>query len=423
MERERNHEYREEETFEDAHILTLTSAEQFDAGVVPPVNFNEEDYRLCYEQMYSLIEELVDSMPLHLKWSDKERLLAFASYLKNHPPVVPYATKPHEAVLDKQLRAQLAGNFPSNNVSGLVFDKIFPDPKKTFIFEGQQTALALANAAGKRVVSCSDSHRSTGAMFYAMSENGFFTDGHETALLSFDHHPDFGPGRAPPGQLKESLDFKKEDIMMSLLVYKYIGSVGVVGVNDYFKKTGASQDDTVSVFFGSELYRDGKPSTEQFEQKMRRLFLSWKQKGIKQIYTSVDLDGLRLDTMGYTGVDYSLERMVQMFVIHSLQLGFDKTIRNIRSKDAELVEIANLILDFLDSAGYDILHGYQGVPAAWINKAMHIAGEFDLEIGITHPQTGQKVVGDVTELHPADKKDRTSRIAVAILKSLLHNGL
>ncbi len=84
-------------------------------------------------------------------------------------------------------------------------------------------------------------------------------------------------------------------------------------------KGSVGLEEKASVIFGEDLYRNGEPSLEIYRKRLKSLFDEWRRFGIKEVYPSTDIDGLRLDAMGYVGTDYYAPRQKQSLLASGLQ--------------------------------------------------------------------------------------------------------
>ncbi|EKD78441.1 MAG: hypothetical protein ACD_41C00347G0002 [uncultured bacterium] len=192
------------------------------------------------------------------------------------------------------------------------------------------------------------------------------------AILAFDHHSDME--NIETG--KTNIYVSKSNVMQYVLEHKLADAVAVLGTHPIFlertpKDQRKHQYDIVS---GRDLYSGEKPDKAKLLATLDEIFSQWQAQGIREVYVSVDLDGLRLPEQLYTGVDY-----------YPL------------TKDP-----------------------YYGLPASWIPTAMHHARtKYGLHLGVRNPRTGQQFVGDVVEYNLPDERQRTARIAKHILGAML----
>ena len=184
---------------------------------------------------------------------------------------------------------------------------------------------------------------------------------------------------------------------------------------------GSDQEKKVNIWTGDDLYENGKPSLAKFEGALRATFDKWKKAGIVRVYPSVDLDGLQLTDMGYTGTDYSpnrafrrlLSTIPQTKYINFSLPGGKKLFDPPRYQQA---------LEYLGSLAerYRYLtEPYQGIPASWVIRALDAAKRSGFEIGLKNQSTGQVIVGDVTEYHELDYEGRTMNIMSALFQGML----
>lgn len=243
----------------------------------------------------------------------------------------------------------------------------------------------------------SNSHRTTGDLFTAMNAQQEWDTAH-TAILSFDKHHD---AHAPGKHI-----LQKSTVMGYLLSEGFVDAVGVVGTRGE-RIQDLSRFSTPPI---QNMYRDDMPQSRLFDAYITHLFDKWKKIGIRQIYPSVDLDGLRLQEVGYTGTDYN------PLDAWRLTIAQDRTPQLITNSDHITPETIEEVRSM-----YGMLPTY-GVPASWIPRALAMAREkFGWGIGIpgTGDHQGERIVGDVVEYVPLDYKNRTARIAGGITNALL----
>lgn len=243
----------------------------------------------------------------------------------------------------------------------------------------------------------SNSHRTTGDLFTAMNAQQEWDTAH-TAILSFDKHHD---AHAPGKHI-----LQKSTVLGYLLSEGFVDAVGVVGTPGE-RIQDLSRFSTPPI---QNMYRDGVPQSRLFDAYITHLFDKWKKIGIRQIYPSIDLDGLRLQEVGYTGTDYN------PLDAWRLKISQDRTPQLITNSDHITMENIEEVRSM-----YGMLPTY-GVPASWIPRALTMAREkFGWMIGIPGKgnHQGERVVGDVVEYVPLDYKNRTARIAGGIANALL----
>ncbi len=258
-----------------------------------------------------------------------------------------------------------------------------------------------------RILSLSDSHATTGAVLEAAYHTLGYTPC-RTAVLSFDHHTD--TYALPQADL-----LKKANVMRWLLEKDYVGAVGVIGSEPV---TGSDTSIIVpgARFISSENLHtsEGTFNQEKFIERIRSLFHSWREQGIEDVYCSIDLDGLRVDELGYTATDYAQDRLLSNGI---RRLGVFREASNLNRGNIEgrqqfLRKTLSLVIGGLTP--------YVGIPARCISHAIQLLqeGPDPFHIGI-RTNTGQVLVGDVVEFSGPDNRQHTSRITQALLNTLV----
>jgi hypothetical protein len=260
-----------------------------------------------------------------------------------------------------------------------------------------------------QIFSVSDSHTTTAYVMSWLSEHRVPL--RQLGVLSFDHHTDILPVRGA---------VKKESVMTHLLQESGVGRVAVVGFDDRFvrSKTHPAVANRFDAVSGAELYSSHGPDKHLFDQTMEHIFDDWQAGGITTLYTSVDLDGLRLPDQLYTATDYNpidnirgLLDLPQPSPVRD-QLATPVDTLSVRQAD----EAVRWLKNFLRARQ---LTDYHGIPASWVTRAMHLAHDrFGLQLGVTRPGTEQRLVGDIVEYTLPDYQQRTAKITRALLGSM-----
>ncbi|MFC1598171.1 hypothetical protein ACFL2M_01420 [Patescibacteria group bacterium] len=275
----------------------------------------------------------------------------------------------------------------------------------------------LAKLDRPEVISTSDNHITTGVLFKAMEANGW--DLQNTAVLVFDHHADL--------TRQELKRLYKSNVISFLLNENLVSSAAIFGVRESDILMWGENDKPVDLVSGPSLYQyetpgSGKPSREEFIAQLRKIFEKWRQRGIQQVFTSVDLDALRLSEQLYSATDYNpldpVRELVQRFDLGEFaDVVTDKTAAPWDRAYAEKCLAEIIIGDIHRKEAVP----YRGIPASWVVQAVEMAQkEYDLQIGIRNPKTKQIMVGDVVEYVPPDHRMQTAKIASGIMNGLLH---
>lgn len=394
---------RREHSWEAAHVFFLqTNDQHYEGGPTSPEHFYQT---VVHAQ--ALLQHLEEHGDFFLK---NEHLTT-----KELACIIRLIRAMDSSFVQKALASLI--DAPETTPSSLIYQLKRKHPEGTvdFIRGNNHTAInhqALAKkmAASERthLLSVSDSHRTTADMFRALRIDEWDYSPKETALLSFDHHTDtytisgIGP--------------QKANVMRWLIEEKYIAKLGVVGTQSV--ALGDRMEEATFIE-GASLYDvHGKPDRDALETQLDRLFREWSASGIKEIYLSVDLDGLRLDELGYTSTDYGIERR-QWEALQRLARAephiFDPTV-DPRLKTKIWQSVRHAIASFPIKQ-----KPYHGVPASWILFAARLAQEspYDFQIGITDARTGRKVIGDITEVSGGDRRRHGERITIALLEALV----
>lgn len=259
-------------------------------------------------------------------------------------------------------------------------DNTLPDFLATHLPSSEVRTLADSAAAVQQwlqqaernfLLLTSSSHKTTGDVQEALEVvPGWGTT--QRGILSFDHHSDMETIETGTTGFR----ITKSNVMQYVLEHNLADAVAVVGTDPIFAEDTphAERRYRYDIVPGDELYTQEHPDPAKLLEALDGIFPAWQAKGIREVYISVDLDGLRLPEHNYTGVDYG-------------QLGD---------------------------------HPYHGIPAAWIPLAMqHARRQYGLRLGVHNHRTGQRMIGDVVEYNVPDHKQHTARIAQHILGAML----
>ncbi len=292
----------------------------------------------------------------------------------------------------------------------------------------------LDRSEKKCIVTSSDSHRTTGVVLKILADKLAWAekDG-STAVLAFDRHIDTGQWSG------EASDITKANVFVPILEEDIIGELAVVGAHSNNQLPAIEIAGKVSVLYNKDLYVDRLPKSELFLEKINDVFLSWKAKGIKRIYFSVDIDGLRIMDLGYTATDYNMLSLLRKELFSFLNRpskieGIDDFEINIpehpgledphkknKKYRKQILDNSHEPFNFKFTNLAEITSNYGGVPAKWVGFAMKLAKEHGLEVGLKNKK-GQVVVGDVVEREKGDYKGRTTKITAALLKEMIKYG-
>ncbi len=341
------------------------------------------------------------------------------TYLKNAlPQDEPDLERDITDALPTPQLQRLQARLLSNDANLIERDERIPAPKslsedeKDKERETKEMVDILRDSRQLFLISASDSHRSTGSMFKALARLGMLDPKRPRAILSFDHHSDTKP---------DDFHFGKESVMGSILQKNLIDALAVVGIQEEYDMPPAALTSRIDFCEGRTLYTEkNKPDVSRFLDFCHETFKKWKQAGIIDIYPSIDLDGLRVDKLKYYGTDYSIPRIRRAMIYKLSSSSWTDSAANMTSlnptKQKEVLKKLRLATYLYQESHKP----YKGIPASWIAKALKLAKEeYGFHIGIRDPKKGRVIVGDVTELHEADYKDRTTRIARALLDRIL----
>ncbi len=281
---------------------------------------------------------------------------------------------------------------------------LHPEAKKLF-------ELFTHDVVTKRFVTLSSSHRVTGSLFDALSQAELYTfqQAEHTSIFQVDRHSDLVNMRGP-------VSLTKASVMRHLLQERLVSAIGCIGVEDpHLELIDRSIQEKVTSLSKNDLFnqRTRLQSKVLYQEKTDALFSDWKQKGIRSIYPSIDVDGLRLDDLGLTAVDYSQERL-QLIALTCL--GGDvysqlETGRYAPRTDKDVKRWMDTLLRSFDP--------YQGIPTPWVAEALERARDtHGFEIGVTLT-SGQRVAGDIVEFMGPDHRDHTAKLIGALTDRLL----
>lgn len=263
----------------------------------------------------------------------------------------------------------------------------------------------------EQFITISSSHRVTGSLFEALSQAQLYTpqQAEQTAIFQVDRHSDLVNMSGP-------VSLTKASVMRYLLEERLVSAVGCVGVEDpHVEMISHSIGERVTSLSKRELF-DHKTRPESkayYIDKTEVLFAAWKDKNIKAIYPSIDLDGLRLDDLGLTAVDYSLQRLQQLAFVcigGDAHQQLEQGRYSLRVEQATSAWLEDLLRSF---------EPYQGVPTPWVIEALERARNVHgFEIGLTLTN-GQRVAGDIVEFIGSDRRDHTAKLVSALTDRLL----
>lgn len=263
----------------------------------------------------------------------------------------------------------------------------------------RDTATYLEQVPTRDIVTLSDSHTATAYALLAAEETGWNLG--RTAVLSFDRHTDYMP--------EEKYSVVKATVMSDLLQRTQVPAVAVVGTY-YHPKYEEQRGDkkTINFLSGEDVIWKGKPDHAAFQAWMTKQIVQWQERGIDSIYTTVDLDCLRLYEQGYTGTDYSPTSVITQLLKSN--------------------ELANIVQAYNGNNAAELVHRIKfqmdarelyGIPASWIGRALDMAKQQGLQIGVTHPNKPKRLIGDVVEYMTPDNQQRTAKITKALLTRLV----
>ncbi len=408
--------FEREQRWKDTRLVFLRAEdEQVDRDVWNPGDV-ELHGEILTRALLSLRDWLTHALTLQEESSYRARLDDVNFLLEMLPqdlPSLAHLTSPeeHPSQVDRLSSRIPCG--PIGEIAPLLQTGRWRVPGKARDYEVDRMKEVFSSLDQPFFVSASDSHRSTGSVFRALGSLGALDPKRPRAVLSFDHHSD--AKQHVPGYGT----FGKEDVMSSIVGAGLAQAVAVIGIQKHFDTPGPDVASRMSLYGGRELYNGDRPSFEKFQLTCKQLFDAWKTAGIVDIYPSVDLDGLRVDELRYEGTDYSVSRLRR------------KAIRDLTSRQHWIEYVRRLtpdskeniegILAQLEASAryYRDSHEYYGIPAAWVAYALEEAQRQGFHVGIRDTVHNATIVGDVTELHRADPKGRTTRIACALLDRMV----
>jgi arginase family enzyme len=388
---------RREAPWQNVEVLMLVTRERHQAQERNKLLARDSIIAQGYVQ---LMQDLLARADLNI--SPKQRkafesvtaqLRIYQSYLRQHlrpePPIEPglQSTTPPEA------KQQLINLY---------------EPEDSLVHEAnvQRVSNALENSDRSELFSLSDSHTTTAYILQALREEGVPLQ--QVGLLTFDHHTDLRPisGTA-----------KKDSVVTHAVQTLGVGGVIIAGYESQFAAPEelGNRRQRIERLPAHHYYADERPNRAAFLSDLEPIFDQWKQQGVTSVYTSVDLDGLRLPEQLYTATDYNpLDQIRRLLDAPENSMLLER----LRAGGASLsTKQAQETLGWLYSVlQHNQLTDYRGVPASWVIQAQRLAHEqFGLQLGIQRPGTEQRVIGDVVEFTPPDYQNRTARIAKALL--------
>lgn len=268
---------------------------------------------------------------------------------------------------------------------------------------------AMGRTSEPQIFSISDSHVTTAYVMKWLEEQN--RSMHKVGVLSFDHHTDLREVRGAA---------KKDSVMTHLIEESGVGAVAVIGYDPMFAPPmrTTSRSSRIDRITGQELYQDHKPNVTNYLAQLSEIMGVWRDRGITSLYTSVDLDGLRLPEQLYTATDYNpLDNIRWLIDCEPYDLARQRLARGAAElSNVQAQEAVDWLQNMLRANQLDV---YNGIPASWVTRAMRLAKEqFGLQIGVTRPGTEQRVIGDIVEFTPPDYQNRTARISRALLGSM-----
>lgn len=388
---------RREAPWADVEVVSLVTRERHQAAERYKVLVHDSILAQGYTQ---LLHELLARPDLALTATQQrdfkvamDQLRVYQRYVRDHlrpePPIEP----------------SLRSIIPSEAESQLVQ---LTEPEDSLAHEAnvRSTSDALASTSRPEVFGFSDSHTATSYLLQALHEAGVTM--HRVGVLTFDHHTDLRP---------ISGGAKKDSVFTHVVQELGVGAVAIAGFDRRFAapESSGKRRQRIERLPSDLYYTHGQPDTAKFLRDIAQMFAEWKAQGITSLYTSVDLDALRLPEQLYTATDYnpidSVRWLLDVSEREILMERFRRGATNLTLSRAQ--DTAGWLHSVLQ---HNQLTQYQGVPASWVTRAQRLAHEqFGLQLGITRPGTEQRVVGDVVEFTPPDYQGRTARIAKAIL--------
>lgn len=367
-------------------------------------------------------KEFLEGLMNNLEYLTQQ--LSSMSNIPEHIPQMNVIRKLHEYIrryyhlCKEDADTRLMYNLDSSSLSSTLTEKgartIHTDivrPQRHYQNNERAIQDILDQTDRRYLLSTSDSHFTTGAIIGAAREYQWIQ--RPTAVISFDRHTDL------QDYMLNVLG--KANVMAYMLKYKLIDRIGVFGVDENIllrEDTPTDPDvlDNSSVIMIQNLYTNSKPDKQKFLHHLHSLFTQWQKSGIEQIYTSVDIDGLRLAEHGYTGTDYNafILRLMRILQKPELQQLCEQAVVDIHSGSTEGIEqLVQLAKDIIVKPCPD-------VPASWIIHAMQIAREqYGFILGIQHAESKKQIVGDIVEFTQPDYQGRTEKIAYALLNGML----
>lgn len=391
---------RREPNWAEVEVIALSTRERHQTKERAKTLVNEAIY--C-QQFVQFIKELLARTDIVIDDDARRNFANVMDQLRAYHGSVRFQLRPPED------SAQALPRLIPEGAAQQLIDLSEPEDSLSEMESISRIDAALSRTTRPRIFSVSDSHVTTAYVMAHLREQR--QPLHTVGVVSFDHHTDLRSVRGVA---------KKESVMTHVLEESGVGAVAVIGYDDSYAPPSSPRlrDQQLDRVTGAELYRNGRPDVQRFSRALEDIFADWRGRGITSVYTSVDLDGLRLPEQLYTATDYNPLDNIRGL----LDLPADGPVRDrLRGGAAELppakAEEATLWLkNFLRAHQ---LTEYNGIPAAWVTRAMRLArDQFGLQLGVSRLGTEQRIVGDIVEYTPPDYQNRTARITTALLGSM-----
>ncbi|EKD76705.1 MAG: hypothetical protein ACD_43C00017G0005 [uncultured bacterium] len=303
-----------------------------------------------------------------------------------------------------------SGLFPVG-VGKHIIGSVDPDDSMVETDNIRKIDTGMNKTSRPRIISLSDSHVTTAYTMKWLEEQRLSLD--TVGVLSFDHHTDLRPVRGSA---------KKANVMTHLLEESRVGAVAIIGYDPNISPPSQPKlhNQQLDVISGARLYTADQPNVGRFLRELSIIMTSWKKHDITSVYTTVDLDGLRLPEQLYTATDYNpLDNIRQLLDLPAKEMVRDRVMAG--AADLSTSRAQDTVRWLQNYFNANKLIDYNGVPASWVARAMRMAREqFGMQIGITRPGTEQRIVGDIVEYTPPDYQNRTARITKALLGSMVN---